>query len=218
MDYKMNRRNFVCAAAGCVAGALALLAGMGMAGCTSDGAEKDGSGETAGAAAMQGPVSVYSREDGSGTRGAFIELLGIEQKNDKGEKVDMTTLGAAITNSTSVMMTTVASDAAAIGYISLGSLNDTVKALNDGVNVEIHTSDSTTGVNMAVEGTCEIGMASRGLKDSEVEKGAVATVIVQEGIAVIVNPESPVDELTSEQVRAIYTGEVEAWEDVLQMA
>ena len=71
-------------------------------------------------------IAVISREDGSGTRGAFIELFGVEQKNDAGEKIDYTTVEATITNNTSVMMTTVANDEYAIGYISLGSMNDTV--------------------------------------------------------------------------------------------
>ena len=78
--------------------------------------------------AASGTIDVISREDGSGTRGAFIELFGIEEKQGD-EKVDMTTEDASITNSTSVMMTTVAGDENAIGYISLGSLNDTVKAV-----------------------------------------------------------------------------------------
>ena len=82
------------------------------------------------ASAASGTIDVISREDGSGTRGAFIELFGIEEKKD-GEKVDMTTDDAQITNSTSVMLTTVAGDDYAIGYVSLGSLNDTVKALKD---------------------------------------------------------------------------------------
>ena len=82
------------------------------------------------ASAASGTIDVISREDGSGTRGAFIELFGIEEKQGD-EKVDMTTEDASITNSTSVMMTTVAGDENAIGYISLGSLNDTVKAIND---------------------------------------------------------------------------------------
>ena len=73
-------------------------------------------------------IDVISREDGSGTRGAFIELTGVEQKID-GKKVDMTTEDAQITNNTAVMMTTVAGDTYAIGYISLGSLNDSVKAV-----------------------------------------------------------------------------------------
>ena len=78
--------------------------------------------------AASGDITVVSREDGSGTRGAFVELFGIEEEKD-GEKVDMTTDEASVTNSTSVMMTTVAGDENAIGYISLGSLDDTVKAV-----------------------------------------------------------------------------------------
>lgn len=267
------------------------------------------------AAKMEGEISVYSREDGSGTRGAFIELFGIEQKDADGNKVDMTTDMAMITNSTAVMMTTVAGDEQGIGYISLGSVNDTVKALkiddveatvenvkagtykivrpfniitngeldkldevsadfvnyilsadgqkviedngyiaavdeakayeaagvsgkvvvggsssvtpvmeklaeaykalNADTTVEVQQSDSSTGVSMAIEGTCNIGMASREIKDSEAEKGAVATVIARDGIAVIVCPDDPIDGLTTAQVRAIYTGEVETWEDAL---
>ena len=267
------------------------------------------------AAKMEGEISVYSREDGSGTRGAFIELFGIEQKDADGNKVDMTTDVAMITNSTAVMMTTVAGDEQGIGYISLGSVNDTVKALkiddveatvenvkagtykivrpfniitsgeldkldevsadfvnyilsadgqkviedngyiaavddakayeaagvsgkvvvagsssvtpvmeklaeaykalNADTTVEVQQSDSSTGVSMAIEGTCNIGMASREIKDSEAEKGAVATVIARDGIAVIVCPDAPIDGLTTAQVRAIYTGEVETWEDAL---
>ena len=79
---------------------------------------------------LSSDITVVSREDGSGTRGAFVELLGIEVKDDNGDKVDMTTLEAEITNSTSVMMTSIAGDEYAIGYISLGSLNDPVKALS----------------------------------------------------------------------------------------
>lgn len=267
------------------------------------------------AAKMEGEISVYSREDGSGTRGAFIELFGIEQKDADGNKVDMTTDMAMITNSTAVMMTTVAGDEQGIGYISLGSVNDTVKALkiddveatvenvkagtykivrpfniitngeldkldevsadfvnyilsadgqkviedngyiaavddakayeaagvsgkvvvagsssvtpvmeklaeaykalNADTTVEVQQSDSSTGASMAIEGTCNIGMASREIKDSEAEKGAVATVIARDGIAVIVCPDAPIDGLTTAQVRAIYTGEVETWEDAL---
>ena len=84
------------------------------------------------------PISIMTREDGSGTRGAFIELFGIEKKNEEGKKIDYTTDLASITNSTSVMMTTVESDLYAIGYISLGSFNDTVKAVEiDGVSASI---------------------------------------------------------------------------------
>lgn len=264
----------------------------------------------ASAAKAEGPITVVSREDGSGTRGAFIELFGIEQKNDAGEKVDYTTEDAEITNSTSVMMTTIAGNTEAIGYISLGSLNDTVKAikidgaepsvetikdgsykiarpfniavkdglseaaedfikfimsdegqkvveengyisqgsegaytaaglegkvvvagsssvtpvmeklkeayaaLNPKINIEVQQNDSTTGMTSAIEGVCDIGMASRELKDSELEQGLKPTIIAMDGIAVIVNNDSPVTELSSENVKAIFTGEVTDWEDV----
>lgn len=258
----------------------------------------------------EGPITVVSREDGSGTRGAFVELFGIEQKNDAGEKVDYTTDDAEITNSTSVMMTTIAGNPGAIGYISLGSMNDTVKAvridgaeasveniksgeykiarpfniatgehvseqaadfikyimsdegqavveengyisqgsegtytaanlggkivvagsssvtpvmeklkeayeaLNPNVTIEVQQSDSTTGMTSVVEGVCDIGMASRELKDSETAAGLNASVMAMDGIAVIVNNDSPVEELTSDHVKAIFTGEVTSWEDL----
>ena len=266
--------------------------------------------EAAKDSALEGPITVISREDGSGTRGAFIELFGIEVKNDAGEKVDMTTDDAEITNSTSVMMTSVAGNTEAIGYISLGSLNDSVKAVkidgaeatvdniksgtykiarpfniatkgevsdvaqdfikyimsedgqkvvedngyisqgNDGayesaglsgkvvvggsssvtpvmeklkeayvalnpdVTIEVQQSDSTTGMTSAIEGVCDIGMASRDLKDSEIEKGLTGTTIAMDGIAVIVNNDSPVEELSSDSVKGIYTGEITDWADV----
>lgn len=77
-------------------------------------------------------ITVISREDGSGTRGAFIELTGVEEKNADGQKVDNTTEAAAIQSSTNGVMTAVANDETAIGYISLGSLNDSVKAVKVG--------------------------------------------------------------------------------------
>lgn len=254
-------------------------------------------------------ISVNSREDGSGTRGAFIELFGVEEKAADGTKVDNTTVEANITNSTAVMMTSVAGDPYAIGYISLGSLNDTVKAakidgaeattenvangsykvarpfnivtkdglsdvakdfvdyimsaegqdiieqngyikidqnaaayagskpegkivvagsssvspvmeklkeaylaVNTNADIEIQTSDSTTGVTSTQEGICDIGMASRDLKDTET--GVTATTIAQDGIAVIVNNENPVENLTSDQVKSIFTGETTVWADV----
>lgn len=85
--------------------------------------------ETPAAEGMSGAITVLSREEGSGTRGAFIELFGIEQKDADGNKVDHTIDTAEITNSTSVMMTTVAGNVNAIGYVSLGSLSTDVKAL-----------------------------------------------------------------------------------------
>ena len=299
-----------------VSAAVLALGLFGLFGCASgngDGASGATDGGASASTSPSGEVSVYSREDGSGTRGAFIELFGIEEKDANGDKVDLTTPTAAITNSTSVMMTSVAGDANAIGYISLGSLNNTVKALSidgaeataenvksgtykvarpfnivtkDGVSdvaqdfidyimssdgqkvveengcisvadnagsykasgksgkiviagsssvtpvmeklaeaykalnpdvaIEVNQSDSTTGVNMATEGTCDIGMVSRELKDSE--SGVKATVIAQDGIAVIVNPDASIDELTSDQVKGIYTGELPTWEDVVPSA
>jgi len=77
-------------------------------------------------------ITVISREDGSGTRGAFIELTGVQTKDANGTKIDRTTTEAEISNDTNVVITTVAGNAYAIGYISLGSLNDTVKALKVG--------------------------------------------------------------------------------------
>ena len=275
--------------------------------------EADGSTDgdsTAAGGDFSGQISVISREDGSGTRGAFIELFGIESKNDAGEKVDNTTEDAEITNSTSVMMTTIAGNKGAIGYVSLGSLNDTVKAVaidgadatvdaikageykvarpfniavkdglsdaasdfikfimsedgqkvvedngyisqgnegaytasglkgkvvvagsssvtpvmeklkeayvavNPDVEIEVQQSDSTTGMTSAIEGVCDIGMASRDLKDSELEAGLTPTVIAMDGIAVVVNNDSPVAELTSENVKDIFTGEITDWADV----
>lgn len=296
-----------------VSAAVLALGLFGLFGCASgngDGASGATDGGASASTSPSGEVSVYSREDGSGTRGAFIELFGIEEKDANGDKVDLTTPTAAITNATSVMMTSVAGDANAIGYISLGSLNNTVKALSidgaeataenvksgtykvarpfnivtkDGVSdvaqdfidyimssdgqkvveengcisvadgagsykasgksgkiviagsssvtpvmeklaeaykalnpdvaIEVNQSDSTTGVNMATEGTCDIGMVSRELKDSE--NGVKATVIAQDGIAVIVNPDASVDGLTSDQVKGIYTGELITWEEAL---
>ena len=256
-------------------------------------------------------INVISREDGSGTRGAFIELFGIEQKDADGNKVDYTTDEADITNSTSVMMTSVAGNPNAIGYISLGSLNETVKALSiDGVEasvenikagaytvarpfniatqaevsesaqafidfilsaegqavieangyiavvedapafagssiegkvvvagsssvtpvmeklkeayeavnpnaeIEVQQSDSSTGMNSAIEGVCDIGMASRAVKDSELEAGLVSTTIAMDGIAVIVSNDNAATGLTTDQGRAIYMGEITDWSEV----
>ena len=253
-------------------------------------------------------IAVYSREDGSGTRGAFIELFGVEEKDESGEKVDNTTEEAIITNSTDVMLTSVAGDTYAIGYVSLGSLNDTVKAVkidgaeatveniksgtykiarpfniatkgevseaaqdfinyimsgdgqkvisdngyigddsaaafesngaegkvvvggsssvspvmeklieaykavNANVEIELQTSDSTTGMTGAADGTLDIGMASRELKDSETEEGLTATKIAMDGIAVIVNQENPAEDLSSDTVKGIFTGGTTTWD------
>lgn len=276
-----------------------------LAGCGSKGAE----GTTA--AGNGSAITVLSREDGSGTRGAFIELFGIQEENESGEKVDMTTADAGITNSTSVMMSSVANDVNAIGYISLGSLNDTVKAVkidgaeasvenvengtygivrpfnivvkegeikpvaqdfinyvmsadgqtvvedngyiavsdqpaftsdnsegkiviggsssvspvmeklaeayeqvNPKADVELQTTDSTTGVSSTVEGSYDIGMASREIKEEETAQGVVGMKIAQDGIAVVVNQENAQEELSSDQVKGIFTGEITTWDEV----
>lgn len=107
-----------------------------LTGCSS-GDSKEAGFDTA------GEVHVLTREDGSGTRGAFIELFGIEQKSEAGEKIDYTTTNAAVTNSTAVMMTAVTKDVYAIGYISLGSMNDTVKKLDiDGTTASVENIQS----------------------------------------------------------------------------
>lgn len=255
------------------------------------------------------PITVVSREDGSGTRGAFIELFGVEEKDADGNKVDNTTEEAEITNNTAVMMSTVAGNVDAIGYISLGSLNDSVKAakidgveataeniksgeykvsrpfniatngevsdaaqdfidyilspegqavveengyiavdsteaestqpegkvvvagsssvtpvmeklkeayaeVNPNAEIEIQQSDSTTGMTSTIDGICDIGMASRDLKDEELEAGLTATTIANDGIAIIVNNDNPTDDLTTDQVKNIYVGEVTTWGDL----
>ena len=256
-------------------------------------------------------ITVVSREAGSGTRSAFIELTGGEVKNEAGEKVDTTTLEAVTMNGTAQVITTVEGDKNAIGYISLGSLGDTVKAvkvdgveataanvkegsyalarpfnvaykadlsataqdflnwimgpdgqaivsekgyvsgepasydaapvagkvvvggsssvgplmeklaeayqaINPNVTIEVQISDSTTGVKGAIDGSFDIGMASRELKDSEVEAGLTSVTLCMDGIAVIVNLDNPVDELTREQIRTIFTGETEDWSQLAQ--
>lgn len=287
--------------------ALAMLMMTGLAACGNNGGDQSQFDSSK-------SISVVSREDGSGTRGAFIELFGIEEKDAAGNKVDQTTPGADITNSTSVMMTTISSSPYAIGYISLGSLNDTVKAvqidgseatvenvkngtykiarpfniatksdlsdvakdfigyilstdgqavveengyvsvptvgayagskpsgkivvagsssvtpvmeklkeaylqINPNASIEVQQSDSTTGMISTIDGICDIGMASRELKDSELAKGLTSTVITMDGIAVIVNKENPAENLTSEQVKSIFKGETTSWADVIAAA
>ena len=256
-------------------------------------------------------ISVVSREDGSGTRGAFIELFGIEEEDENGEKVDKTYEKAEITNSTSVMLTTVEGNKNAIGYVSLGALNDSVKAakingveatqenienksytisrpfnivtkddlsdvakdfisfimskdgqavvteekyisvsneeykstlpegkitvagsssvtplmealkeaylkVNKNATIDIQQNDSTTGVNSAIEGICDIGMASRELKDTEVAGGVKSTAIAMDGIAVIVNKENPLEEISAEDLKKIYMGEITKWQELNQ--
>lgn len=255
-------------------------------------------------------ISVVSREDGSGTRGAFIELFGIQAKDAQGNKVDRTTKEATIASKTDVMLTNVANDPHAIGYVSIGSLSDKVKALkidgaaattenvkngsypiarpfniatkgeptgvtkdfidfifsqqgqaiiaenyisvidnaapyngtkpsgkiviagsssvtpvmeklaeaymkiNPGADIEIQLSDSTAGMNGAISGTCDIGMASRSLTENEKQQ-LNDLAIAFDGIAVIVHINNPINILTSQQVQDIFTGQVEYWNQVL---
>ncbi len=292
-----------------LAASFVLAAGC-MAGC---GSKDNGSNGSASGSDFDtsNTISVVSREDGSGTRGAFVELTGVEEKNSDGKKVDMTTDEAIISNSTEIMMTTVAGDDYAIGYASLGSVNDTIKALNvdgveataenvsngkytlarpfnivtsksgvsavaqdfinfimsddgqkiisdnkyievdstgafesdkstgsivvagsssvtpvmeklaeaykkvnSGAEIEIQESDSTTGVTNAINGTCDIGMASRDLKDTESKENIEATAIAMDGIAVIVNKNNTLDDITTDQIAKIFKGEVTTWDEV----
>ena len=255
-------------------------------------------------------ITVISRESGSGTRSAFSELFGIIEKQSDGTKKDLTVRTAEQTHSTGAMLTNISQNPYAIGYVSVGSLKDTVKAvsidgveptaenvkngtykvtrpfnivtkeelsdvakdfikfvlsedgqkivedsgyisidtdteytasnmsgtvrisgsssvtpvmekiieayrkINKNVTVELQESDSTTGVNDTVNGKCDIGMASREIKDSELEKGAVPTCIATDGIAVIVSHDNPTENLTTEQVKKIYTGSFTKWSDI----
>lgn len=286
----------------CMAGALVGCSNSNGSGSASDGAGDSGK--------TLKKISVVSREEGSGTRGAFIELFGIEEKDASGKKVDNTTEDASITNSTEVMMTTVSGNDAAIGYTSLGALNSKVKALkvdgaeataanvksgtykisrpfniatkgtvsdaaqdfinyilssegqkivedkgyisegnkgafqsngasgkvvvvgsssitpvmeklaegykkvNANVDVQIQQSDSTTGMTSASEGTCDIGMASRELKDSEKSAGLTGKTIAIDGIAVIVNTNNSLSDIASAQVKDIFTGKITEWSEV----
>lgn len=253
-------------------------------------------------------ISVISREDGSGTRGAFTELVGLVE-----DSKDMTVESAEITNSTSVMITTVADNISAIGYISLGSLNDSVKALsvdgaepttdnivagtypiqrpflvalkdqaamdrpeikdflgfifsdegkeiildegyvptdmngeytgnvsgkivvggsssvsplmerlieeyakiNPNLEIQLQQSDSTTGVQGASEGVLDMGIVSRNLKDSETDLGLVSEAIAIDGIAVVVNNDNALNDISIENLKKIYTGEITSWDDLL---
>lgn len=255
-------------------------------------------------------ITVISREDGSGTRGAFIELTGIEEKDSNGNKTDNTKKDALICKSTDVVLTQVSGDKNAIGYISFGSLNDTVKALkvegvepstatiesgdykivrpfniavkdglsdaaqdfenyilssegqdiiekagyikidksaaayasnnasgkvvvsgsssvtpvmeklaesyqkaNTNVTVDVQQSDSSTGIKDAINGTSDIGMASRDISDDELSQGIKYVTIAQDAIAVIVNKDNAVDDITMDEIKAIYTGSKTTWSD-----
>lgn len=290
-----------------------VLAVSAFAGCGGAGSSSNGSSDAGSDAAKfdaSKTISVVTREEGSGTRDAFTELTGVLVKNGD-NKTDNTTTSAVTINSTEAVITNVKDNEAAIGYISLGSLNDTVKALkiggveatadnvksgdyavsrpfniaykgelseaaqdfvdyimssdgqkivsdngyvtvsenaaysgkkpsgkisvagsssvspvmeklaeayqkvNTNAKVEIQTSDSSAGMQSAMGGTCDIGMASRDLKDEEKSALKVET-IAKDGIAVIVNNANTCDDLTLDQVKSIYTGETTVWSDIIK--
>lgn len=264
----------------------------------------------AGCGGSSDKITVISREDGSGTRGAFIELTGVEEKDADGNKTDNTKKDALICKSTDVVLTQVAGDKNAIGYISFGSLNDKVKVLkvdgvepstqtiesgeykivrpfniavkdglsdaaqdfenyilskegqqviedngyimidknaaafasngasgkvvvsgsssvtpvmeklaesyqkvNSGVTVDVQQSDSSTGIKDAINGTSDIGMASRDISDDELSQGIKSVTIAQDAIAIIVNKDNDVEDLSLDDIKAIYTGEKVNWSD-----
>ncbi len=248
-----------------------------------------------------------SREMGSGTRGAFVDIFDVKEQVGK-KKIDATSKKAEVTNSTGVMITTVANSKNAIGYISLGSLNNSVKAvkidgvapsveninnktytvfrpfnlaissdnelvndfldytssnqaksiiqkagyialydnefsskkpsgkivvagsssitplmeklkesyksLNPNATIEIQQSDSTTGINSAIEKIADIAMVSREFKDSELKNGLKTQVLALDGLAVIVNKANPIDSLSKDSVKKIFTGDITTWEKV----
>lgn len=90
-------------------------------------------------------------------------------------------------------------------------LKEAYVKLNPDVNIEVQQSDSTTGVQSAINGVCDIGMASRELKQSELDAGVKNTVIATDGIAVVVNKANKVDNLTKAQVADIFTGKATEW-------
>ena len=290
-----------------VMGALAVTA---FAGCGGNSSSNGSSSEDKASFDTSKTIAVVTREEGSGTRDAFTELTGVLVKNGD-TKTDNTTSSAVTINSTEAVITNVKDNDAAIGYISLGSLNDTVKALkvgsveataenvksgdyaisrpfniaykgelsevaqdfvdyilssdgqkvvddegyvavtenaaysgkkpsgkisvagsssvspvmeklaeayqkiNTNAKVEIQTTDSSAGMQSAMEGTCDIGMASRDLKDKETAE-LKATAIAKDGIAVIVNRANSCEDLTKDQIKSIYTGETTVWSDVIK--
>ena len=284
---------------------VAMVAGLAV-GCGGGSDAEGGEGGASGEFDPSMDITIVSREDGSGTRGAFVELMGVVDEDDN----DITTVNAEITNSTSVMLTTVAGNPMAIGYVSLGSLSDDVKAikvdgvaatvedinngtykvarpflvaykdgsltdvaqdflnfimsddgqaivneegyisvaegntytasgmsgrivlagstsvspvmevladaykaLNPDVTIEIQQTGSGAGITSAIEGVCDFGMSSRALTDEEAAE-LVNTQIATDGIAVVVNNENPVEDMTSDQIKGIYLGEITDWSEI----
>ena len=153
------------------------LAGCGSSASTSASGTQAEDGADSG---VSGAITVISREDGSGTRGAFIELTGVEEKTADGKKVDNTTADAEIANKTDVVLTSVAGNEKAIGYISLGALNDTVKAVKvDGAeatvdNVKAGAYKLSRPFNIATKG-----------EPTGVAKDFISFILSKEGQAVV---------------------------------
>ena len=93
-------------------------------------------------------------------------------------------------------------------------LVEAYKKVNPNAEIEQQTTDSTTGITSAIDGKCDIGMASRDLKDSELEAGLTPTAIAMDGIAIIVNNQNGLDNITMDQIKGIFTGEITSWGDV----
>ena len=291
-----------------IASVCAAALALSMVACGSD-ASTSTSTSTGSESGASGSITVVTREDGSGTRSAFVELTGVE--TDEG---DMTIATAQVANSTNNVMTSVQAEPSAIGYISMGSLNETVKGIavdgvepttdnvkagtypisrpfnivtngdisaqdeltqdfvnwvmsadgqaicteegyigddaaeaytstqpsgslavggsssvspvmeklietymadvNPNASIDLQTTDSTNGVTGALDGTYNVGMASRAISDDEASQGAVSTQLAMDGIAVIVNTENTVSNISMDSLRGIYTGEVTDWADV----
>lgn len=294
----MTRKNIIISVISviCLIGVISLA----MYGCTSKKENKNDS------STFSGQINVISREEGSGTRDAFVEIMGITDENGDDATSDM----AELTNSTSVMMSTVKGNKNSIGYVSLGSLSSDVKAvkldsvapstatvkdgsyklqrpfkiayieanltdldkdfisfitssqgekiigeegyiaeassldytasslkgtitiagstsvapvinvladeykkLNPDVKIEIQESGSSAGIESAIGGAVEIAMSSRELKDDEA-KTLKSQTIALDGIAVIVNSQNPADNLTSAQVKDIFSSNITDWSEV----
>lgn len=292
----------------------ALLSTMALsvfAGCNSnsnDGGSSNGTPSASGSFDTTKSVTAITREPGSGTRDAFIELTGLLEKGEDGSKTDHTAATASVLNNTQAVMSGVAGNNYAIGYISLGSLNDTVKAfkvddveatvenvkngtytisrpfniatkgdgdevtkdfisyilseegqkvisdegyvsvvdntaayvgskpsgkivvagsssvspvmeklieaykkVNTDAEIELQTSDSSTGIQYAIDGSCQIAMASRELKDEEANT-LTATKIAMDGIAIIGSNNNTTENLTKDQIKGIYDGSITTWE------
>ena len=96
----------------------------------------------------------------------------------------------------------------------IGALSESFMAQNDGVTVNYNPTGSGSGITAVQEGTCDIGLSSRGLKDEEKSAGLKETVLAYDGIAIIVHPDNPVSDLSVEQLAKLYTGEITNWKDV----